>query len=113
MGWIFISEWDRGNKHSGNLISRMELCIFKMVLAKHRGIGNELTYVSTKLMDLLWVYTKKVSFGGKFSSLGNKRKRQLKSIWNCRAGEPWWSFGLREKPQDWALCKVEKISHHR
>lgn len=53
MGRIFISGRDIGNKYSRNLISRMELCILKMVLAKYRGIGNEPTYVSTKWMDLL------------------------------------------------------------
>lgn len=44
-----------------------------MILAKYGGMGNELTYVSTKLMDLLWDYIKKVSFGGMFSSLGNEK----------------------------------------
>jgi len=42
-----------------------------MVLAKCRGMGNEPTYVSTKLMNLLWDYIKKVSIGGMLSSLGN------------------------------------------
>lgn len=29
-----------------------------MVLAKCRGMGNEPTYVSTKLMNLIWDYIK-------------------------------------------------------
>lgn len=46
----------------------------KMVLAKCRGMGNEPTYVSTKLMNLLWDYIKKVSIGGMLSSLGNGKE---------------------------------------
>lgn len=48
----------------------------KMVLAKCRGMGNEPTYVSTKLMNLLWDYIKKVSIGGMLSSLGNGEENQ-------------------------------------
>lgn len=73
MQWIFISGRYKGNKYSGNLIKWTGWCILKLVLAKCRGMGNEPTYVSTKLMDLLWDYIKKVSVGGVFSSSENEK----------------------------------------